>query len=352
MMRFRTFNYVDKACTGMEAFSMLAPADWSLEGGIRWSPDNVMMPATQGFKVSGSDISMEVLPGEAFFWTNLPQVRLSHPVGSRYLGATVCPVFHAGDVIKRILLPAYRGDAGRVVIREESPATDIGGTLGFESAFKNCGISSSEGASLRIEYAEDGKTYEEELFCTVTSFRFAVPSGGSDICVMFWIADHIFSFRAPAGTLDGMAGTFQSMVHSYRINPWWLDKYNRIVLFLKDRQMYRHFSLRQLSADVEKAGTSHDAGMRSYALRQSAYRWIADGIGRRGSTGEYYDPIQQICVRLPSGYDHAWASDTGEYLLSDHRDIHPDSGFAEIWKSMEPLSIEPPGPGPSAASAT
>lgn len=352
MLRFKTVNYLDKACTGIEAFSMLLPEGWSFEGGIQWTVDNTMMPATCGFKVAENGVEMQLLPGQAFFWTSLPHVRLSHPAGSRYLGATVCPPVNASEFLTLIMLPALRSGIDDLSIVRKSPAVDLGSTLGFEATFEHCGSSSSSGAGIRVKYVQNDRHYEEELYCTVTTFTYTIPVGSTSIDCLFWMADHLFSFRTETGRLDTMKEILQAIVYSLRINPRWMEKNNRIGLFLKDRQMRKPYSLRQLGADTSLESISCDDGMRTSALRQSAYRWIADNLCGAGSTGEYYDPIQQICVWLPAGYDSAWASDTGEYLLSDRGDPVSDSGFADTWKQMELISPELPVKESSATSAT
>jgi len=300
-----------------------------------------MMPATCGFKASGCGVEIQALPGQAFFWTSLPQVRMSHPVGSTYLGATVCPPITAPDFIRRIMLPALRDDADELTLVSESQPVDMGNTLGFEATFKSCGISESCGAGARVKYQQNAKEFEEELYCTITSFKFALPAGGDLIDCVFWMADSLFSFRGERGRIDEVKDILQTVMYSIRYNPQWLDKNNRIVLFLKDRQINKPYSLRQLSIDLDGGVVQYSDGMQYRDQRQSAYRWIADSLCRNNSTDEYYDPIQQICVRLPAGYDDAWASDTGEYLLSNHNDLSSDNRFTEIWKVMEPLRVEP-----------
>ena len=172
----------------------------------------------------------------------------------------------------------------------------------------------------------------------------------SEFNFVIWMADHMFSFRAEKGALDENAGILQSMAYSLRLNPRWLEMYNRIVLFLKDHPVQRPVSLRQLSVDAREAAAVDDAI--GYGMRHSAYHWIAENLGRAGATMEYYDPIQQICVRLPATHGHAWANGAGQYLLAGPGDLPPGGGFARIWKMMEPMGVEAPVLEPSAASAT
>lgn len=71
-MAFKTFVYIDKEGTGIEAFRMPIPSDWVFEGGIRWVLDNPGMPAVAQFRVrnpKGRE-EFEVFPNQAFFWTS------------------------------------------------------------------------------------------------------------------------------------------------------------------------------------------------------------------------------------------------------------------------------------------
>ncbi len=352
MLYFKPVNYRDKACTGLEAFSLLVPDGWGFEGGVRWSADDVMMPATCGFKVSGNGITVQALPGQAFFWTSLPHVRMSHPVGSKYLGAMVCPPMGTSEFITDIMLPALRPDAEEVSIVMESPLVEMGNTLGMDATFMSAGSAASSGACVKVMYRQNDTQYEEELYSIVTSFEFRVPVGDTPVDYLFWMADPLLSFRAEAGRLDPVKNILQSMVYSFRFNPLWLEKSNLITLYLKDHQINKPYSLRQLSVDVDRAAIFTDDRLQSCSLRQSAYQWIAGSLSLGNLTGEYYDPVQQICVQLPQGYDQAWASDAGEYLLSNQGDFALDYRFTDAWTPMEPISIEAPVGAPSATPAT
>lgn len=352
MLRFRTVSCIDKACTGLEAFSLLVPAGWGFEGGVRWSVDNTMMPSTSGFKVAGDGVEIQSLPGQAFVWTSLPQVRQSHPVGTRYLGATFCPPLDASEFLTLMMIPALRPEVDGLTIIRGIPPVDLGSTLGFEATISPGESAHSFGSGIRVQYRESGKIYEEVLYCTVTTFTYKIPVGTAFIDHIFWMADHLISIRAEQGGLDGMKDLLQAILYSFRINPLWMEKANRIALYLKDRQLNKPYSLRQLGTEIDEAVVPGADGMQASELRQSGYRWIADRLCGVSSPGEYYDPIQQICVRLPSGFEHAWASSAGEYLLSNRDDQIEGKCDEDKWKIMEPINLEAPAVGPSETPAT
>ena len=54
-LRLRTYSCVDSQGIGMEAFRMLIPADWRVEGGIQWVLNNPGMPAVVALRVYNPD---------------------------------------------------------------------------------------------------------------------------------------------------------------------------------------------------------------------------------------------------------------------------------------------------------
>jgi hypothetical protein len=300
-----------------------------------------MMPARASYKVAGIDgVEMRALPGQAFIWTSLRTIQLSFPIGSAYLGAVSCPPLSALDTIKKMIVPSLRGDISEIrLIGEE--CIPIDGTLGYDAQFDPGATSSAYGGKIRIEYESDGRQMEEEIFCTVTSFEFQAEE--SQVAYVVWMVDNIHSFRAIKGTLDGFSGAFQVMMHSFRINPLWFDRYNSIVHFLKGHQTSRYLSMKQVNDETEASESNYRyPGMQSYRQRQEIYRWIAGNVGcKKSRTDEYYDSVQEITVQLPCGYGCAWASDAGEYVLSSYDNFKPETPGS--WKPMEKMVIEPPG---------
>ncbi|MEW6215835.1 MAG: hypothetical protein AB1478_11655 [Nitrospirota bacterium] len=79
-----------------------------------------------------------------------------------------------------------------------------------------------------------------------------------------------------------------------------------------------------------------DMMMQSYYQRQAVNDRIADNFSQyiRG-VDEYYNPIEQKPVELPSGYQNAWANSLGEYILSDNHNFNPNIGSNLNWQRME-----------------
>ena len=48
----------------------------------------------------------------------------------------------------------------------------------------------------------------------------------------------------------------------------------------------------------------------------------------------YYDPFEEREVELPSGYNHAWSNNNGEYILSDSPSFNPNIGSNLHWEPL------------------
>jgi hypothetical protein len=78
VVKYKTASCLDAQGTGLEAFSLLIPSDWTFEGEVTWLLDNPIMPATAQFSVRNPDntVEFEGLPNQSMFWTDNPP----HPI--------------------------------------------------------------------------------------------------------------------------------------------------------------------------------------------------------------------------------------------------------------------------------
>ncbi|MGA9117828.1 MAG: hypothetical protein WB699_00550, partial [Bacteroidota bacterium] len=153
-LRFKVARCIDREGIGIEAFSLLIPADWAFEAAIHWNVQNPGMPAVATMRTMSPDSTKEVdvFPNQSFFWTDNPMTRSMFPVGSRYFGAEVRPVLQVRDMLRRIVLPRFRRHAKELkVVKEENvPALARIAETGNSAAAS--GLFHAEGGKIRIEY--------------------------------------------------------------------------------------------------------------------------------------------------------------------------------------------------------
>jgi len=301
--------------------------------------DNPGMPAVAAFTVTSPQGTeeLEVFPNQAFFWTTNQMLLSTFPVGSRYFGAEVHPPMGPLEALENVVLPRFRGQVQdlRVVAKQMLP--DLAKSVGAGAGSQPGVTTGASGGKVRVQYAENGRRVEEEIYCVVESVSFPIQSMMGQVTNTLWTVGYIFSFKAPQGRLDAAAKTFQTMIFSFRLNPGWFNRYNQVVQYLIQAQIQRIQSIGQLSRIISQTSSEiSDMMMDSYNQRQKVYDNISTNFSRhiRG-VDAYHDPIEGKTVELPSGYNNAWANPLGEYVLSDDPGFNPNVGSTQNWQRIE-----------------
>jgi hypothetical protein len=336
-LRLKKFRYVDKQGTGMEAFSMLMPASWKFEGGIRWLLDNPGMPAVAAFRVfnpAGFE-EFEVFPNQPFCWTDNQMTRKMFPVGSRYFGNEVHPPMNPLEALKRVVLPRFRKNIASLKIIHEESLPDLGRQLGV--AAQPGTRSSAVGAKMRVQYQTASRTIEEEFYDVVESYSFMTSTMTGRWTNTIWTVDYIFSFKAEQGQLDAAAGTFQAITRSFKLNPRWYGKCAQLIDHLIKQQIRQIQNVGQLSRMLSQMSNEmSDMNMKSYTERQAVNDRISENFSHHILDIEsYHNPFEDKAVELPSGYNHAWVNNLGEYVMTDDPNFNPNVGSNLHWENME-----------------
>lgn len=336
-IRLKTYSYIDRDGIGIEAFSVLVPSDWKVDGSIAWVLDNPGMPVRAHFRFwnpNGSE-ALETFPNQPFFWTNNQMLLQTLPVGAKYFGNEVRPMIGPIEALKEIILPRFRHGAQNLRITNQQLLPEVSRAL---KAPDQGGVRmGADAAKVRFEYQQDGSPMEEELCGVVESMSFPIQSMFGTLTNTNWYIDYLFSFKAKKGTLDKHTKLFQTMVNSFRINPQWFNKYNQVVESLIRQQIQHIRNIGELSRMISRTSNeTSDMMMESYNQRQAVYDRVAENFSQhiRG-VDAYYNPIEEKSVELPSGYRHAWTNSLGEYILTDQEDFNPNIGSNLNWQPME-----------------
>ncbi len=330
-LRLRRLSVSDPMMGGEEAFSMLIPVDWRVEGGVVWRPELATL-AYAAMRISsphGPEM-LEVFPNIPFTWSERGYI--GFPPGSLYLGLYVQqPIWDAQQYVQSVALPQYRqGVNARIVGRQELP----------EAARLTAAAVQEPGAQkrvvaerLRIEYAERGLQIEEDIYCILVFAQIPTMPG-----VTLWGTDRIFSFRAEKGKLDAQAPLLHAMVFSVRINPSWLNKYLQVQQMWIQNQMQAIRSAGELSRYLSRTSAEiSDMNMRAWEERQASQDRLSREFSEyiRG-VETYVDPLAGRDVQLPSTYNEAWVGSNGEYILSNDPNFNPNVGSTQSWERMRP----------------
>ena len=334
VVKYKTASCVDTQGTGLEAFSLLIPSDWTFEGEVTWLLNNPLMPATAQFSVRNPDntVKFEGFPNQSMFWTNNPLIQYTNPPVSRYFGAYVMEPLGPIEALKRIVVPMFRGDVANLKFISEEKLPELAKLFGTGTD-PTSGISyGAEAGKIRVEYTLKGVQVEDEVYCVIQSVKTPVGAATNNN----WFISNLSSFRAVKGKLDVNSKTLQTIAFSAVINLKWLNKYNQLVLYLIKQQIQQIKSIGQLSNMLSQMSDeiSQD-NLKSWEDRQAANDKLVDDF-THGILGvdSYYDPIAEKTVELPSGYNNAWTNSLGEYILADDPSYNPNIGSNLNWQPM------------------
>lgn len=338
-LRLKTVQCVDQQGIGVEAFRMLIPADWVFEGGVHWLLNNPGMPAVIAFRArnAANTEAFEVFPNVSFYWTNNPMVHMTFPIGSLYYGNEVRPPMGAQQMLREIVLPRYRGNIpGLQVVREEH-LPDLARQVGAGAQAAPGAVTSADGARVRVRYSVGGQATEEEIYGVVEVTHVSMPVMFGSVEHIYWMADYLFSFRAPDGKLDGMAEMFWTITRSFQLNPQWYGRYMQVSQYLIQNQIQQIQHVGQLSRIISQTSNQiSDMMMESWQQRQATMDRISENFSQaiRG-VDEYHNPFDERGVELPGGHNYAWCNALGEYILSDDPNFNPNIGSNVTWQQME-----------------
>lgn len=320
---------IHDAALGRDALTLLVPAGWKLEGGVRWQLEYSNLAAA-AFTVRDpkSAAALEVFPVIPGCWHESGSYGFIGP-GQNYMGNVVAavprdPAAYARDWF----VPGFRRGA-RIVRTDDLPAV----AKVVERNVAEAGVSKRvRSARVQLEYEEKGQPIAEDVYLTlVVTTSPAVP--GSSM----WSLEHQYSFRAEKDRLDALAPTFQALASSMRIELAWYAGYLDVFKLWQQGQMRSIRAAGELSRAISSANDAVLASLRStwqtrQAAQDRASRGFSDAI--RG-TQTYANSFEQRDVELPGGYDSVWASASGGYVFSNTAGFDPNVGDTVEWRRLE-----------------
>jgi hypothetical protein len=329
-LRLRTLRVNDPMSNGIEAFRMLAPVGWVRRGGVVWdlryaSVASVVMQLRNPRAPEALE-TFQLIPQ---IWQEAGI--LGFPEGSIYLGMVVRRPLSAIAMVEGLVVPAFRGGfAPRVTARVAMPHVARALAAGGQGPVTT---TQYDAGRVRIAYTANGRAMEEDFYAV--SFYSQAPSLPG---ATMWGPQFLYSFKAPRGQLDGRARLLQTMVSSVRLSLKWYAGYARVFDMWVNGQMQAIRAAGALSKTIAAASDSISrATSEAWENQQRAYDRVYDQVSEQIRGVETYDnPFEGRDVQLPSDYRYAWASASGEYVLSDQAGFNPNVGSTTEWRQLRP----------------
>lgn len=339
VLKFKKYTYIDQQGTGLEAFSFLMPSDWVFEGGMTWILDNPAMPAVTAFRVYNpkGKADFEVFANHCYFWTNNLQLLGMFPPGSKYFGSTVKKPVTAQKALRNIILTQHRKSFQDLTVLKDEDVPELPIALGAGKQAQGYGSSGATGAKLRVSYTQNGIPMEEEFYAVVESMTFPITGMYGTTYNTIWYIDYIFSFKAEKAKLESNTQVFQTITSSFKLNPRWYAKYSNVIEYLAQQQITRIKSIGEFSRMLSRMSDQiSNEKMQQFESRGDVYDKVAQKFSDNTlGIDRYFDPHEGREVELPSGYNHAWSNNNGEYIVTDNPNFNPNVGSNLDWRPLE-----------------
>jgi hypothetical protein len=332
-LRFAQFKLFDPMVDN-EALRILVPRGWRASGGIAWrhNASNLAVCNLSLADPSGQ-LAFSYFPCDALcYGDNLAMYGFGP--GSNYLGNEVCaPIPRVADYVTNFVLPRYRSSdlRYRVTAVEELPAVadSVLQAIGEPGMQKQVSA-----ARVRIEYERGDRTFEEDVYCTLTF------AGGTALPgFLLWGPERLYSFRAPKGQLDSHTPMFQAMATSMTIDLGWFNKYRQVTELWAQRIQNSIRDAGMLSRYI--AQINDEITQINRAAWENQQR-VMDRVNRQfvnyiRGVEEYQNPYASSTIQLPAGYQRVWANRFNEYYLTNSASFDPNQHSNQQWVELTRL---------------
>jgi hypothetical protein len=282
-------------------------------------------------------VGLEMFPALSFAWADDPAAReIMMKSAVIMTGCRIAPPLNASGVVLEYIIPQFRPDA--TVVRAD-PAPEAARGLYDKTMDISGAMIQMQGGQLQtdavralIAYEYNGRGYEEWITASISQYELMSPMG-----IQYgYMTDSLFGFRAPRGQLSRYEALFATMLASYRPNPQWVNA--AITVWTNIQSGWSRTS-------GEMSRIWAEAGQQIGQTIMSAWQYRRDTVDRvtlaysRAMRGvdAYLDPFTQQPTELPTGYrGGVWASNRGQYLLTDDPSFDPNATLPDVtWQRMK-----------------
>jgi hypothetical protein len=336
----------------MTVYSLLAPAEWSLAGGVSANANagscfSDLYQVSGAVRTSDGTRGMLVIPQSTFRYAEDPDIRRQMEQRDRFdeksklKGCPIVAPMHAADFIREKLVWKFHKDRSQVTSEpfpelEQLVRSELG--LGPQGGGPGAGPVRIEAARVRTSTTSPSGAAVEEWWAAVIVVR-TVPVGGRGVSYD-WHAEQITVFQAPKGQLDGYDKVYKVMATSIRLDPqfqkWSVGSIN---------QLYSAWAaeMRKQNAIVVAFQQHVVETLQGVVANQQRGSMVAaHGQGQliRG-VQTFRDPGSGRTVELSNMYDHAWANGADQYIVTDDPNFNPNGHVNGNWGELQLVRPQP-----------
>ncbi|HYV93391.1 MAG TPA: hypothetical protein VE978_16585 [Chitinophagales bacterium] len=367
VLRFKKQTLIDKEGTGKECATFLAPEGWKVDASVRWNINDVQLPATTSVIIADekSGRMLQGFPNSVYLVSTDPDMAEEFPAGSKLYAAKILNVKPTvADLIKSEIIPAYR-NMNDVKVTSEKDLSVSEANHNQSSYYKN---TDSKSGMVSIEYEENGKEMEENIFGTITTMAV-------DQYTQYVYLSMCYGCKAPKGELKNVMGIYETVLNSVKTNPQWSATFNQVAMMVMKKAFngggnyngggqngyndqygyngggnnyngngggsggggYASGNFGSLNDYIGAASNySSDASMSAYENQQRSEDRVFESYSDQMlGYQNYTDPNSGDVSKLPSGYENAWTDNSGNYVLSNGGYDPNTSGSTSSWTPLE-----------------
>lgn len=309
---------IDREATGMVASTYLIPVDWKVDENLYWEYRDATVPIRYKGIIQSNDGTMAVQT-----WADLRAVWSTGPSGT----SGYRPPSDIVTAIKNLINSERRDKNATYIDQKILTTNQQPANQGAPSQFNQTGV-------VRIEYEENGQTYEEEFYGQLDESDAVTPSVMGNMESLVWAVSSMYSCKAIKGQLDQCRKIAQTIKSSVRVTLPFYNRLAQVVQLLSDQVYAQIYQAGQISKIISATNDQMIANIdASYRQSQQATDRINNQFSDyiRG-VDRYTDGGNEI--QLPSGYDNAWVNDRGEYLLTNTPGFQPTNDDGN-WKPLQ-----------------
>ena len=298
------------------AFSLLVPKGWLIDGGIFRIDPNTQGGPSQSIaakldftikKDNEGSVMFRWLPDVLFFDArNSPAGQMGlFPEGSNYQGMTVYNIMSAEDFINRVAFPYAHPNARNVQIIEKKNLQKLASSYERRVKLAMPYLTMSYNAAyLKIRYNENGKVYDEYMLTLIENW--------GQLGAGMWGNKETFLIRAPQGELNNWESIFSVVQNSVKLNINWL------IGEIKGQAVRG-----QIVADTQKE--IQRIGREINEHKQKTMAEINnDMFLTLTEKEEYVNPYTNEIEVGTNQWKHRWVNEGGDVIYTDEESYNPN----------------------------
>jgi hypothetical protein len=357
-MEFERSRILDKIGFAQpeEAFSLLVPKGWSVDGGVMWNqPGTACAGNNMGIKSVSPDnkYSFELLPNFMWSYTTDPQIAQFQQQQQYPQYCAFGQPMNAEAFFKQVFVPHELGNPSIISLEE-----NISGTQALQENSAKARQELMRYGASQVNFYPSGisavvdwkKGQEAIVMLGVVIIETVVPNTYTGSYSTSYTSSAIerVVFTYPQGEKEKASKILAVMMGSFRTNTSWKKSVDEFWLAVRNKSHVEHIGkikmldeqTRQIGNQAIQQGRQNaaamDANMRSWeASQQSQDRIHTSFVKAIREVENYRDEAGTF--EMSSAYNHAWSRGDGRsFIMTDDPNLDPSSVLLDSnWKRMQ-----------------